>query len=75
MVVRAGLYDADSIVDALRATNASIDISRFFVDEPFHSDDQTWVLSKMWGLVTAELLGELTRLDPSAGVTICAATT
>lgn len=70
LIVRAGLFDPTTIVDALRSTNAEIDISRFFVEQPIQSEGQTWVVSKMWGRSTGNLLEALVALAPAGTVSV-----
>jgi hypothetical protein len=48
-------------------------IRRWFIDEPLHESGRTWVLSKMWGAETEEVLGELIALAPSGGFDYSAA--
>jgi hypothetical protein len=40
---------------------------RWFLDEPIHDGDRTWVLSKMWGTNTLPTLDALLQLAPSEG--------
>ncbi len=47
---------------------------RWFLDEPIHDDDRTWVLSRMWGTNTLPTLDALIGLAPSDGFAYEAAT-
>jgi hypothetical protein len=42
-------------------------LGRWFLDAPLHEDDQTWVLSKMWGTNTVSALDDLLTLAPGEG--------
>lgn len=42
-------------------------LGRWFLDEPIHDPDQTWVLSKMWGADTGDTLERLVALAPGPG--------
>ncbi len=45
------------------------DPGRWYVDEPFHQDGRTWLLTKMWGRETEQMLDDLTATFPDSGVT------
>jgi hypothetical protein len=45
------------------------DPGRWYVDEPFHQHGQTWLLTKMWGRETEQMLDDLTAAFPDSGVT------
>ena len=51
-----------------RYPKAEQNLGRWFLDEPFADGDRTWVLSKMWGIGTLEVMDALIALAPSAGI-------
>jgi len=44
------------------------DPRRWYVDQPFHQDGRTWVLTKMWGLETEKALADLSEEFRDSGV-------
>jgi hypothetical protein len=44
------------------------DPGRFWTERPIHQADRTWVISKMWGRDTEQVLEELNKAFPQAGV-------
>lgn len=42
-------------------------LRRWFLDEPVHQGEQTWVLSKQWGTQTEVVLAALAKLAPGFG--------
>ena len=50
-----------------RYPKAEKQLGRWFLDEPIHDPDQTWVLSKMWGADTGGTLERLVALAPGPG--------
>jgi hypothetical protein len=42
-------------------------ILRWFLEAPIHGNGETWVLSKMWGTQTEQVLKELIALAPTGG--------
>lgn len=46
---------------------------RWFLEEPLHDSDRTWVLSKMWGLQSEAVLSALVKLAPGAGIAFTSA--
>jgi hypothetical protein len=42
-------------------------LRRWFLDEPVHDGEQTWVLSKQWGTQTETVLEALAKLAPGFG--------
>lgn len=50
------------------ARRLGIDGPRWFLDHSFYRDDRTWVLSKMWGRSTEQMLQALIDAFPEAGV-------
>lgn len=44
------------------------DPGRFYIDEPFHQGGRTWLLSKMWGRDTEQMLKDLTAAFSDSGV-------
>jgi hypothetical protein len=42
-------------------------LGRWFFESPFHADEQSWVLSKMWGMDTVDALDALLTLAPTPG--------
>jgi hypothetical protein len=57
------LTNADEIQSRME-----LDGPRWYLDQPFHCDGRTWVLSKMWGKATEETLDTLSRAFPAAGI-------
>jgi hypothetical protein len=53
-----------------RYPRAEENLGRWFLDEPFLDGERTWVLSKMWGIGTIEVMDALTRLAPDAGIEV-----
>lgn len=72
MRVLAGrLNDDDAVANALTAADAKTDLGRWYLDLPLidEAGDETYILSKMWGLQTEPVLAALTEAFPEAGVT------
>lgn len=44
------------------------DPPRWYLDQPFHQNGRTWVVSKMWGRDTEQVLEALASAFPEAGV-------
>lgn len=67
----------DELVDALVAEHGKPVASarkRYFVEEPIHEDDCTWVLSNQWGGARADnAFARLAALDPAGRVRAVAA--
>lgn len=74
-VVSGQFADADALISALRADDPKIDLKRWFIDHPFVDalEGKTYVLSKMWGTMTAQRLTDLSEAFPEAKVTFRAA--
>jgi hypothetical protein len=53
-----------------RYPRAEEKLGRWFLDEPFLDGGRTWVLSKMWGIGTVEVMDALTRLAPDSGIEV-----
>ncbi len=53
-VLPGRLTDAEAVADALTAADAKVDLGRWYLDLPLidHAGDETYILSKMWGLQT-----------------------
>ena len=64
-----GVLDEEELADRFveRYPNAEKHLGRWFLDEPLHDSDQTWVLSKMWGTDTGDTLERLVALAPISG--------
>jgi hypothetical protein len=45
------------------------DPGRWYIDEPFYQAGRTWVLSKMWGRDTEQMLDDLRAAFPDSGIT------
>lgn len=45
-------------------------LRRWFMDDPVHSGGRTWVLSKMWGIGTYQLMNELISLTGGADILV-----
>jgi hypothetical protein len=70
------LSDEDSVKRELASVVASVDqVRRHFTDRPLvdEAHEETYVISKMWGLKTEQVLTELANTFPDAGVTFRAA--
>ncbi len=65
------ITDPDEIVAPVEAAypRFRFDPGRWYVDEPFHQDGRTWLLTKMWGRETEQMLEELSAAFPGSGVT------
>lgn len=46
----------------------SFDPGRWWVDDPFHQEGRTWLLSKMWGRDTEQMLDDLAAAFPDSAV-------
>ncbi len=53
-----------------RYPRAEEKLGRWFLDEPFLDGGRTWVLSKMWGIGTVEVMDALTGLAPDSGIEV-----
>lgn len=53
---------------AARYPRSEPNLRRWFTDQPIHGEGTTWVLSKMWGIGTTELMDDLLQLAPEAGI-------
>jgi hypothetical protein len=62
-----GTLDGTDLVGAFiaRYPSAERNLDRWFLDTPLKDGGQTWVLSKMWGLGSAEVLSTLITLAPT----------
>jgi hypothetical protein len=63
--------DPDEMVLPMEAEHPQLrfDPGRWWIDEPFHQGGRTWLLSKMWGRDTEQMLEELSGAFPESGVT------
>jgi hypothetical protein len=68
--------EPDEMIPSVEAAypQLSFDPGRWWIDEPFHQDGRTWLLSKMWGIDTEEVLAELSAAFPDAGISYRRAT-
>lgn len=59
----------DELLEAFTRTYPSSAgaVGRWFLDEPVVEHDETWVLSKMWGMDTEKTLSDLRALAPTGG--------
>lgn len=74
MKVVNGRYEpGETLIAALEADDPKIDLKRWFLDHPFVDNDKTYVLSKMWGTMTAQRLSDLSQAFPDCKVTFRAA--
>jgi hypothetical protein len=64
--------DPDSLKNALREDDPSINLARWFADSPFVDEEvgKTYVLSKRWGPTTGAKLAELAATFPECKVTV-----
>ena len=62
-----GILVGDELLEAFvdAYPKAKENIRRWFVEAPIADGDQTWVLSKMWGIDTADTLEQLSNLSTS----------
>jgi hypothetical protein len=71
--------DGELVGDDLRAAftarheRAEGNLRRWFLDEPIHDAGRTWVLSKMWGAGTVDVMDALVGLAPESGIGYLAA--
>lgn len=74
MKVIDGTYGPDEeLAAALTADDPKIDLKRWFLEYPFTDTGKTYVLSKMWGTMTAQRLADLSQAFPEFKVTFRAA--
>lgn len=64
-----GTHEGHALNAALVATYPTVDLRRWFLDDPIPGSGVTWVLSKMWGVDTEHVLAALAALDTSGSVT------
>lgn len=64
-----GRYAGEDLVAAFvgQYPKARDNLGRWFLDAPLQEDGASWLLSKMWGLTTAETLNRLVELAPVPG--------
>jgi hypothetical protein len=64
-----GTLNDDQLAAAFAAEHqrSSENLRRWFIDEPIHDGDRTWVLSKQWGTQTEDVLKALSQLAPGFG--------
>lgn len=64
-----GTWEGEALSDVFVATHpgAHERERRWFLDEPVHDGERTWVLSKMWGTNTVSTLTALVALAPDRG--------
>jgi hypothetical protein len=65
------ISDPDEMIPLVEAAYPKFrfDPGRWYVDEPFHQDGRTWLLSKMWGRDTEQMLDDLSAAFRSSGLT------
>jgi hypothetical protein len=65
-----GEVTGDDVMPAFvaRYPTAERNLHRWFFDAPFFDGEQTWILSKMWGLGTLDVMDDLIALAPGAGI-------
>lgn len=66
--VQGEYHDTDELAEALLAAYPKVRVARHFIEQPFHQDGTTYVLSKMWGTQTERVLTELRGAFPEAAV-------
>ncbi|WP_162794496.1 hypothetical protein [Nocardioides houyundeii] len=61
-----GTLEGEQLAAAFMTTHlrSAENLRRWFLDEPVHEGDQTWVLSKQWGTQTEAVLEALAKLAP-----------
>ena len=61
-----GTFEGEELATAFMTTHQRTpeNLRRWFLDEPVHQGDQTWVLSKQWGTQTEAVLTALAKLSP-----------
>jgi hypothetical protein len=64
------ITDPDEMIVPLEAAypRFRFDPGRWWVDEPFHQGGRTWLLTKMWGRETEQMLEDLSAAFPESGV-------
>jgi hypothetical protein len=64
-----GTYDGDELYENLVSAYPTLPQNklRWFLEAPIHGSGDTWVLSKMWGTQTEQVLKELIILAPTGG--------
>ncbi|GAA2532459.1 hypothetical protein [Pilimelia columellifera] len=64
-----GTLTGEDLADAFanRYSASGKRLGRWFLDAPLHDNEQTWVLSKMWGTNTEPILDRLVALAPTHG--------
>lgn len=65
-----GSLEGDDLLEAFVAAHpkAEGNTHRWFLSDPIHDGDRTWVVSKMWGTNTEAALSGLVSLVPNAGI-------
>jgi hypothetical protein len=64
------IEDNDELIAAVTAgyPQFRFDPSRWYLDHAFRQNGRTWILSKMWGRQTEQVLKDLSTAFPNAGV-------
>lgn len=64
-----GVLDGEPLAAAFAAAHHRTpeNLRRWFLEEPVHDNERTWVLSKQWGTQTEAVLSALVRLAPGFG--------
>ncbi len=62
-----GRLEGEELRDAFFDAYPREEARRWFLDDPIHDDDHTWVVSNQWGLDTVPVLAALVDLVPGGG--------
>lgn len=64
-----GTFDGDELYETLVSAYPTLPQNklRWFLEAPIHGNGDTWVLSKMWGTQTEQVLKELVAIAPTGG--------
>jgi hypothetical protein len=68
----SGPIEGEALVEAFLTSYPAVaqekrGLRRWFFEAPFHDGEQTWVLSKMWGVNTEAALDALVAIAPGSG--------
>jgi hypothetical protein len=63
-----GIVEGDALLEAFTAEYPTQEPLRWFLEEPVHDDEATWIVSKRWGPKTVATLERLVDLVPDAGI-------
>jgi hypothetical protein len=59
-----GTLDGPELREAFVLTYPKGDPGRWFMENPIHDEERTWIVTKMWGRNTEPVLERLTKLAP-----------